>query len=55
MCTSVCNRHWLGMRLPQENYSEAQEASSLMFHREGIPSSMVMNGSKEQMIGKSMG
>ncbi len=37
---------------PMKSKGEAHKALSLMFHREGIPPSMVMDGSKEQTLGK---
>ena len=30
---------------------EAHEALSLLFHRDGVPPAMVLDGSKEQVLG----
>ncbi len=37
---------------PMKTKSEAHKALSLMFQREGVPLSMVMDGSMEQTLGK---
>ncbi len=37
---------------PMKTKGEAHEALSLMFQREGVPPLMVMDGSKEQTLGK---
>ena len=37
---------------PMKTKGKAHEALSLMFQREGIPLSMVMDGLKEQMMGQ---
>ena len=37
---------------PMKTKGEVHEALSLMFQREGVPPSMVMDGSKEQTMGK---
>ncbi len=37
---------------PMKSKGEAHEALSLLFQREGVPPLMVMDGSKEQTLGK---
>ena len=37
---------------PMKKKSEAHEALSLLHQREGVPNVMVMDGSKEQLLGK---
>ncbi len=37
---------------PMKTNGEAHEALSLMFEHEGVPPSMIMDGSKEQTLGK---
>jgi hypothetical protein len=37
---------------PVKKKSEAHEALSLLHQREGVPNIMVMDGSKEQLLGK---
>jgi hypothetical protein len=37
---------------PMKKESEAHEALSLLFHRDGVPNVMVMDGSKAQIEGK---
>jgi hypothetical protein len=37
---------------PMKKKSEAHEALSLLHQREGVPNVMVMDGSKEQHLGK---
>ncbi len=53
MCAQVfaSNIGWVCV-YPMQTKGEAHEALSLMFQREGVPLSMVMDGSKEQTLGK---
>ena len=37
---------------PMANKSDAHEALSLLFHRDGAPPEMVMDGAREQIYGK---
>ncbi len=42
----------MGMCVSYEDKSEARKVLSLIFQHEGVPPSMVMDGSKEQTLGK---
>ena len=37
---------------PMRKKSEAHEGLSLMFQREGVPNTLIMDGAKEQLLGK---
>jgi hypothetical protein len=46
-CTpDVCTRVF-----PMKKKSEAHETTSLLFARDGVPSMMIMDGAREQVIG----
>jgi hypothetical protein len=47
MCSDLCNAIWLAPRLPNEG--EVRSAQSGL---DGVPINMVMDGSKEQMLGE---
>ena len=40
---------WMGLCLPNEEESEAHEALSLLFQREGVPKTMVVDGALKQV------
>ena len=52
MCSNLLYFKWMGLRLPNEKKSEAQEALSLLFRLEGVLNTMIMDGALEQLKGK---
>ncbi len=52
MCTGICIWLWIGTCSPHEVQRDVHEALSLMFQHKGVPLSMVMDGFKEQTLGK---
>jgi hypothetical protein len=46
-----CTDFGFVVAFPMKRESEAHEALSLLFHRDGVPNVMVMNGAKAQVEG----
>jgi hypothetical protein len=42
----------LGKRIANEEKKEAHEALSMLFHRDGVPNAMVIDGAKAQVQGE---
>jgi hypothetical protein len=47
-----CNDFGFMRSFPMKRESEAHEALSLLFHRDGVPNAMVMNGAKAHIEGE---